>query len=227
MPELIVALDYPDATQALRLAETLKSRVSWFKVGLELFVAAGPEVVLRLKDMGCNVFLDLKFYDIPNTAERAAAAIARLGADMLTVHCQGGSKMCAGVIGYITRLFVKPPLVIGVTVLTSFGTGELPGIAQPPDIFCLQLAGVANGSGLDGVVCSAVEVGAIKRAYPDLICVCPGIRPIALNGDDQSRIATPAQALAAGADYLVVGRPITANSRPIQTVEAILADFIK
>lgn len=225
MAELIVALDFPDAGHALRLADALKLRVRWVKVGLELFISSGPDIVRHLKEMGFSVFLDLKLYDIPNTAEQAALAIARLGADMLTVHCQGGRRMCACVAKSLAELFSSPPLVIGVTVLTSFTDGEMPGIELSPLDFGLELTRVAADSGLDGVVCSAREAGSVKGAYPELICVCPGIRPLALARDDQSRVAGPCEAARAGADYLVVGRPITASPEPVAAAEAILAEI--
>lgn len=221
--ELIAALDYPDARQALALARVLRTQVKWFKVGLELFISAGPSVVCQLKDLELLVFLDLKIYDIPNTAISAAKATARLGADMLTLHCQGGKRMCAGVVEALRESCPKSPLTMGVTALTSFGADEMPGIAATPSEFGLELADLAAGWGLNGVICSAGEAEAIKAGHPDLICVCPGIRPVGSVKDDQSRCYTPAQAVRTGADYLVVGRPINRSPDPARAAAEILA----
>lgn len=224
MPELMVALDFPVADSALDLAGRLRGTVPWCKVGMELFCQAGPSVLARLRDMGFHVFLDLKFYDIPHTVAQAVRAAARHGAEMLTIHTQGGERMCrearqAAADG------AQPPLLFGVTVLTSFGPGQMPGIAREPGDFAAQLASMAADWDLDGVVCSGQEAAGIKARQPGLRCLCPGIRPSAAAADDQCRIMTPAAAVAVGADYLVVGRPITRADDPLAAARAILDEM--
>lgn len=219
MTRLIVALDLPDAKQALFLAERLKGVVSWLKVGLELFIAAGPEIVARLKRLDFQVFLDLKLYDIPNTVAGAVASAVEIGCDMLTLHLQGGARMCEAARAVSRE---NDLLLLGVTALTSFAPGEMPGITVPPSEFAWTLAANAREWGLSGVVCSGFEAAGIKGAFPDLFCVCPGIRPQALAWDDQRRAMTPAQAAAAGADFIVVGRPVLRASDPALAAEEII-----
>lgn len=223
MAELIVALDFPAADSALELAGRLRGTVPWCKVGMELFCQAGPSVLARLRDMGFHVFLDLKFYDIPHTVAQAVRAAARHGAEMLTIHTQGGERMCCEARQAADS--AQPPLLFGVTVLTSFGPGQMPGIEWEPADFAAQLASMAAGWGLDGVVCSGQEAAGIKARQPGLRCLCPGIRPAAAAADDQCRIMTPAAAVAAGADYLVVGRPITRADDPLAAARAILDEM--
>ncbi|HJA79722.1 orotidine-5'-phosphate decarboxylase [uncultured Desulfovibrio sp.] len=223
MAELIVALDFPAADSALELAGRLRGTVPWCKVGMELFCQAGPSVLARLRDMGFHVFLDLKFYDIPHTVAQAVRAAARHGAEMLTIHTQGGERMCCEARQAADS--AQPPLLFGVTVLTSFGPGQMPGIEREPADFAAQLASMAAGWGLDGVVCSGQEAAGIKARQPGLRCLCPGIRPAAAAADDQCRIMTPAAAVAAGADYLVVGRPITRADDPLAAARAILDEM--
>lgn len=226
MAELIAALDFDKPEIALALARLLKPQLNWCKVGLELFISAGPPIVKDLKKLGYKVFLDLKIYDIPNTAIRAAIAAANLGADMLTIHCQGGEIMCASVASALFDKFIDPPLVIGVTALTSFEDGGMPGIYSPVEEYAQYLAEQANLWAISGVVCAPGEAARIK-AKTDLLCVCPGIRPSGSRPDDQGRIATPAMAIANGADFLVVGRPISQSADPVAATAKILAEMAK
>ena len=227
MPHLIVALDVPDLGKALNLSRQLRGVLDWCKVGLELFTVGGPRLVERLKEQGYHVFLDLKFYDIPNTVARAVTAAANLGVDLLTLHCQGGERMCAAAVearDNATNACARP-LLFGVTALTSFGPGEMPGITAKPGDFAQALALGAAAWGLDGVVCSGHEVRGIKAAAPALACLCPGIRPGGAAAGDQRRTMTPAQAVRAGADYLVVGRPILEAPEPTGAAAAIVAEM--
>lgn len=224
MAELIVALDFPDTVSALALARRLRGVVPWCKVGMELFCLAGPTVLAQLREMDFHVFLDLKFYDIPNTAAQAVRAAARGGAELLTIHIQGGERMCREAMSAAAAC-ERPPLVFGVTVLTSFGPGQMPGITRAPADFAGELARLADDWKLDGIVCSGQEAAAVKAHHPRLRCLCPGIRPASAAADDQCRIMTPAAAVAAGADYLVVGRPITRAADPQAAARAILDEM--
>jgi orotidine-5'-phosphate decarboxylase len=221
--EILVALDVPTASGALALADRLRGAVCGFKVGSQLFTAAGPDVVRALVDRGDRVFLDLKFHDIPNTVAGAAAAAADLGVWMLNVHAGGGAAMMAaarrGADESAARRGARAPIVIGVTVLTSFSDDTLRevGVAATPIEQVQRLARLAQEAGLDGVVASPQEVGAIRRACgPAFLIVTPGIRGGAAvsDPDDQQRTATPAGAIAAGSSYLVIGRPITGAGDP-------------
>ncbi|MEW5773785.1 MAG: orotidine-5'-phosphate decarboxylase [Thermodesulfobacteriota bacterium] len=225
-PKLVVALDLPDAASALALAGGLPAEC-WAKVGLELFTAAGPEVVSGLAGTGRKVFLDLKFLDIPNTVRGAVRSAARLGAAMADVHLLGGVRMLAAALqgreDAAAEGFARP-LLLGITVLTSMGPGDLPlpGAGDPADLV-LDLARLAKAEGLDGVVCSGREVPAVKAACGrDFLCLTPGIRPEGEDAGDQRRTMTPAQAVAAGADYLVAGRPVTRAADPAAAARAIL-----
>ncbi len=224
MGELVTALDFPDAKAALSMAAQLKGVVPWVKVGLELFTAEGPDMVRKLKDMRYNVFLDCKFYDIPNTCKGAAASAARLGADMMTVHLCGGERMCKAALDG-ARNVNEHVKIFGVTALTSFSEGEMPGIAMGVSEFAFYLAGKAFEWGLSGIVCSGFEVMPIKKAYPGLQCLCPGIRPAGSAAGDQRRIMTPFAAIKYGADYLVVGRPITKDGDPAEAAKRILNEM--
>ena len=224
MAELVVALDFDDALDALTMATELRGKVPWVKVGLELFAIEGPRILYSLKGLGYKVFLDLKLHDIPNTVSRAALACAKAGADLITVHLTGGERMCRATLD-ILRSVPNRPLVFGVTVLTSLAEGELPGCQQPLPDFTRSLADHAVLWGLDGVVCSGRECAGIKAQYPDLRCLTPGIRMDYDGTDDQKRVMTPAQAVAAGSDFLVVGRPITRSAHPAAAAAAILADM--
>jgi orotidine-5'-phosphate decarboxylase len=227
-PRVIVALDFPDAISAFGLASRLDPAKCALKVGKELFTAADAGLVRELVGRGFRVFLDLKFHDIPNTAAQACAAATRLGVWMLNVHASGGSAMMAAARDAVARAAAETgapkPLLIAVTVLTSLAERDLAeiGIRATPEEQVLRLARLAQAQGLDGVVCSAQEAAALKRALgPAFKLVTPGIRPAGADIQDQARVMTPAQAIAAGADYLVIGRPITAAPDPLAALDAI------
>jgi orotidine-5'-phosphate decarboxylase len=220
---LIVALDYPEAAPALALAERLDPALCRLKVGKELFVAAGPQLVRALVDRGYQVFLDLKFHDIPNTVAQACKAAAGLGVWMLNVHASGGLAMMRAAREALEPLHPRPHL-IAVTVLTSLSRADLAaiGLDLPPEDQVLRLARLSHAAGLDGVVCSAREAERLRRELgPDFLLVTPGIRPAGSTTDDQQRVLTPIQALRAGADYLVVGRPITRAPDPVAAVQSM------
>lgn len=221
---VIVALDFPDAEAALAVAARLDPALCRVKVGKELFVAAGPAIVERLQARGFEVFLDLKFHDIPNTVAGACRAAARLGVWMLDVHASGGSAMMRAAREAVAG-FAKPPLLIGVTVLTSLSDAELGEIGFPGSASdnVARLARLAAASGLDGVVCSAEEAAMLREALgTGFVSVTPGIR---LPGDakgDQSRVVTPEDAVRRGAHYLVIGRPVTQSADPAATLQSIV-----
>jgi orotidine-5'-phosphate decarboxylase len=222
---LIVALDFPTAPPALELAARLKESGCRVKVGKELFTRAGPALVERLVADGFQVFLDLKYHDIPNTVAAACRAAADLGVWMLNVHAQGGPKMLAA-----AREAIPPggPRLIAVTILTSLDQAELDALGLPgtPADNVLRLARLAERAGLDGVVCSPQEIGLLRQHLRrDFRLVTPGIRPAGSAQDDQRRVMTPRQALGAGADYLVIGRPITAADDPLAALRAIQASL--
>ncbi len=226
-PRIIVALDFPDAAAARAMVARLDPGLCRLKVGKELFVAAGPIFVRELVDRGFGVFLDLKFHDIPNTVAQACKAAARLGVWMTNVHASGGPRMLAAAREALEG-FEHRPLLIAVTVLTSMGPAELNaiGVAAGPEQQVLRLAGLTREAGLDGVVCSALEAPALRRELgPGFRLVTPGIRPAGGEAGDQTRIMTPAQALQAGADYLVIGRPITQAPDPITALQQIHAEI--
>jgi orotidine-5'-phosphate decarboxylase len=231
-PRVIVALDFAEPTPALALAGRLDPAACALKVGKELFVVAGPEPVRWMVERGFRVFLDLKFHDIPNTVAGACAAATRLGVWMLNVHAAGGSAMLVAARDAVTRTAATEgrlrPLLIAVTVLTSLGDADLAAIgvhgstAQQAE----KLAQLAAANGLDGVVCSAVEAPMLRAALPaPFTLVTPGIRPAGSARDDQARVITPAAALANGADYLVIGRPITQAADPLAALAAINASL--
>jgi len=217
----ILALDFPTADKAIALAEQLQPSQCRLKVGKELFTRAGPLVVEALQNKGFEVFLDLKFHDIPNTAAMAVKAAAELGVWMVNVHCGGGLRMLQACREVLEQCGGSKPLLIGVTVLTSMERSDLAGVGLDcePEQQVLRLAGLASEAGLDGLVCSAREARALKAAHPALALVTPGIRAAACAADDQRRTLNPSEALAEGADYLVVGRPITAAENPAKTLE--------
>lgn len=228
---LIVALD-TGAEAALTLAHSLDGVVTRLKVGMTLFYEAGPEIVLELRRLGFEVFLDLKLHDIPHQVEGAAAAAARLGASMLTVHASGGAEMVAAAVRGAERgandAGVAPPKVIAVTVLTSMDDATLGriGVSRPAHEQVELLAKLASEAGAAGIVCSPREAASMRALLgPEALVVTPGVRPTGAAVGDQSRVATPAAALGAGASHLVVGRPITAAAIPSSAAEEIIAEM--
>ncbi len=222
-PRVIVALDYPAAEPALELVARLDPALCRLKVGKEMFTRLGPTFVERLQLAGFQVFLDLKYHDIPNTVAAACAAAADLGVWMVNLHASGGRRMMETarerLAGYGER-----PLLIAVTILTSLGEEDLAeiGFSGTPEENVLRLAALAEDSGLDGVVCSPLEAAAIhRRAGQGFRLVTPGVRPASAALDDQKRVMTPGDAIRAGASYLVVGRPITAAEDPLASLQAI------
>ncbi|WP_237065439.1 orotidine-5'-phosphate decarboxylase [Microbulbifer guangxiensis] len=225
---VIVALDYDNASAALAMADQLDPALCRVKVGKELFTIAGPDVVRELVKRGFEVFLDLKFHDIPNTVAAAVRAAAELGVWMVNVHASGGSRMMRAAAEALESYGDQRPLLIGVTVLTSTAPEELPevGVQRPLQEQVLALATLARDSGLDGVVCSAQEASALRRECgEDFALVTPGIRPAGAAADDQRRIVTPARAMELGSSYLVIGRPVTGAPEPVEALKGILAEL--
>lgn len=224
-PKVVVALDFADAESALSFVAELTPNLCRLKVGKELFAVAGPEFVKRLVDLKFDVFLDLKYHDIPNTVAKAVQAAARLGVWMVNVHALGGRKMMEAAQNALHELDVeRKPLLIAVTILTSMEQEDLAeiGLTGSPKENVLRLAKLAQSSGLDGVVCSAHEVSEIRTIIGGNFClVTPGIRPAGCDVNDQKRIMTPNQAIESGSDYLVVGRPITRSADPVQALKDI------
>ena len=231
MNPILVALDVDTPAKALALADALRGAVGGFKIGKQLFTAAGPDMVRQLNARGDRVFLDLKFHDIPNTVAGAVQSAVGTGAWMVNVHASGGSAMMKAAAEAAVKAAAASgaakPLVIGVTVLTSMTDAALKevGVDRPMVDQVVHLAKLAKDSGLDGVVASPQEITAIRAACgPDFQIVTPGIRPADQQGkDDQARTLTPAEAIQAGATYLVIGRPITGAPDPRKAAEAILA----
>jgi orotidine-5'-phosphate decarboxylase len=234
---ILVALDVSDFETAFRLFASLTDHVGGFKVGKELFVAAGfhtdgRDFIDRLVEQECNVFLDMKFHDIPNTVAGAVRAATRAGVWMLNVHASGGREMMRAAVQAAhetsTRLGKKPPLVVAVTVLTSLNTQDLHeiGLVGTPEESVLRLSVLAKDCGVDGVVASAQEAAAIKRECgADFLVVSPGIRPAGGDPGDQKRLSTPGNAVRCGCDYLVIGRPITQAKDPVQAAVDIAAEI--
>ncbi len=219
---IIVALDFSTPDQALEFVGRLEPASCRVKVGFELFLAGGTVLVEQLQRAGFDVFLDLKFHDIPNTVAAASRVAARLGVWMFNVHAAGGARMIAAARDALAG---EPhtPLLIAVTVLTSMSATELTevGVARDPAAQVLHLAALAANAGADGVVCSAQEAAALRASQGERFClVTPGIRPFATD-DDQRRVMTPRAAIAAGSDFLVIGRPITQAADPSATLNAI------
>jgi orotidine-5'-phosphate decarboxylase len=226
---LIVALDFPAADEALTLVDRLDGACQWFKVGLELYLAAGNSIVATLAGRGYSVFLDLKLHDIPNTVAGAVRSVAGLSAGLLTVHAAGGPVMLKAAADAAAAAEHGPTL-LAVTVLTSMDENQLHSVGVPctPASQVLRLARVATASGIHGLVCSPEEVGELRNALgQQAILVTPGIRPAGANAGDQKRIATPGAAIAAGASYLVVGRPITQAADPESAARAIVDEIAK
>lgn len=230
---LIVALDFNSAQAATQMTDRLSGCASMFKVGMEAYTAEGPMLARYLIDSGKKVFLDLKFLDIPNTVRGACRAAAAMAVTLVNVHALGGRKMMRAALEGATEGASEGhprPLVLAVTILTSLASDDLAeiGIAGPPESAVLRMARLAQSEGLDGVVASAKEVAALrKECGSQFMIVTPGIRPAGASANDQSRTATPQAALDAGADYLVVGRPITAAPDPAAAAGAILEEMKK
>jgi orotidine-5'-phosphate decarboxylase len=229
---VIVALDVPEAEAALRLAVLLAPVAGAFKIGSELFTSAGPEIVRKIRATGGPVFLDLKFHDIPNTVARAVAAAVRLDVQMVTIHTSGGLEMMRAAEESAQKtakqLGRNAPLILGVTVLTSMDSNNLSEIGAHPNVGqqVERLAALAVKAGLRGLVCSPLEIAALRRILPtSMQLVTPGIRTGNEKADDQKRTLTPKEAMTAGASWLVIGRPIYAAENPRAAAEAILASL--
>ena len=221
---LLIALDVNRGADALALAAQLSPEHCRLKIGKELYTREGRQLVEALQGIGYDIFLDLKYHDIPNTVAAALRVAAEMGVWMVNVHASGGRKMLETAADALA-CYCQPPLLIAVTVLTSLGEAELReiGIDEPLAAHVARLTALAAGSGLNGVVCSAHEAGAVKAAHGrDFLTVTPGIRPAGSSADDQTRTMTPAAALQAGSDYLVIGRPVTRAEKPA----VALADII-
>ena len=226
-PKIIVALDYSDAQSALDLVARLEPALCRLKVGKELFTAAGPQLLEKFMQRGFEIFLDLKFHDIPNTTAQACKAAAALGVWMVNVHALGGRKMMEAAREAVANTAHRPKLV-AVTVLTSMAQQDLSelGIGATPADLVLRLAKLAYASGLDGVVCSAQEAAMLRQHVDKEFClVTPGIRPADSDANDQSRIMTPRAALENGASYLVIGRPITQAVDPLRALQNIAKEI--
>jgi len=222
--KIIVALDVPTKREALELVEKLSGQLSFFKIGLQLYTAEGPEVVRAVLSTGCKVWLDLKLYDIPNTVAKAVESAGSHGVQMLTVHLSGGSEM----IRAATAARTNKMLLLGVTVLTSSTDETLReiGIQGKIEEQVLRLAKLGVEAGIDGVVASPHEIKTLRREFGDKIKIAvPGIRPEWSASGDQKRITTPREAVDAGADYLVIGRPITGHQEPCEAVARILDEM--
>lgn len=219
-PKIIIALDFPDAQPALALADRLEPSQCRLKVGKQLFTATGPDLIEQLMQRGFEIFLDLKFHDIPNTTAQACKAAASLGVWMVNVHALGGRKMLEAARDAVAGTSQKPRL-IAVTLLTSMAQQDLAdiGINATPAEMVMRLATLARDSGLDGVVCSAHESALLRKHCGNDFClVTPGIRPAQASLDDQSRVMTPHAAMEAGSSYLVIGRPITQAADPLRAL---------
>ena len=229
--KIIIALDVPDTDGALRLIDSIADRgepPALCKIGLELFTAEGPSVVKAVKARGCEVFLDLKFHDIPNTVAHAVKSAAGLGVAMTTLHAVGGPVMMEAAAKAANEAGESELLILAVTVLTSMDSSQLSstGINVDPKEQVLRLAGLAAKAGIGGIVCSPLEIEAIRENYGDkLRIVTPGVRPTWAPAGDQKRVMTPAEAVKAGSDWLVIGRPITAAENPREAYAKVLTEL--
>ena len=225
---VIVALDFDKQADALNLVSHLDPTLCRLKVGKEMFTHFGPQFVQELQQRRFEVFLDLKFHDIPNTVAKAVKAAADLGVWMVNVHASGGSKMMSAARESLVTYGTEKPHLIAVTVLTSMEQSDLTelGISLTPAQQVLKLAALTQQAGLDGVVCSAQEATLLKQQFgKDFMLVTPGIRPTSSSQDDQKRVMTPSQALAVGVDYMVIGRPITKAADPLAALNAIVREI--
>ncbi len=229
---LIIALDVPAADKALKLVNLLKGKVGMFKVGSQLFTTAGPQLVREIVSGGDKVFLDLKFHDIPRTVANAALEAVKIGVSMFNLHTMGGMDMMRLTIQetdrYCSTFKVPRPKIVGITVLTSLNQESFKrmGLERSVDEIVIRLSQLALETGLDGVVASPREIRAIREACGEgFIIVTPGIRPSWASADDQRRFATPREAIEAGADYIVIGRPITGSKAPLLSLERVLSEL--
>ncbi|HRZ11287.1 MAG TPA: orotidine-5'-phosphate decarboxylase [Kiritimatiellia bacterium] len=225
--QLIVALDVAGTAEALALVDRLPPEANWYKIGLELFCAEGPAIVQAVRARGKNVFLDLKLHDIPRTVERAVLSAAKSGAGMLTVHACGGRVMLKAAADAARRC-PRPPLLVAVTTLTSLDQRDLAelGIARDPQVHVMAMADMALKQGVNGLVCSPQEVEGLRARFgARAVLVTPGIRPAGSDPGDQKRVATPLTAVRAGADFLVVGRPILEAPDPAAAARSILKEI--
>ncbi len=234
MPEVIVALDVEEGNEALKLVRELKGKVDYFKIGSRIFTAEGPALIEKINRLGCSVFLDLKFHDIPATVAGSVRAACSLGVRMMTLHTTGGVEMMKAAVREVEKKFkkfsAKRPLLVGVTVLTSISREDLEIISPARDEISdivLRLATKAKEAGLDGIVSSALETERIRKEFgKDFVIVTPGIRPSGYNStDDQKRVATPKSAAKAGSNFLVIGRPVYGASSPALAVDGILREL--
>lgn len=229
MAELIVALDVQTRGEAEAKVREIGDAVGFYKIGLELFVAEGPDVVKAVKGLGKKVFLDLKFHDIPRTVERAVRSGGRLGVDLMTVHASGGRAMVRAAADAAAEFGAAGPRILAVTVLTSLDQSDLTDIGvlsrTPADqVAAMGMLAVENGA--HGLVCSPLEVGSLSRLFkPGVLFVTPGVRPAGAAVGDQKRVATPAEAVRGGATHLVVGRPILAAADPAAAARAVLSEI--
>ena len=226
--DLIVALDVPNKNELINTLNRLPDIINWYKVGLELFIAEGPEILKILKSFGKKIFLDLKLHDIPQTVENAINVACQYDVDMMTVHGLGGKKMLEAAANAASN-FKNPPKLVAVTTLTSLGDEDLNDIGISKDISsqALSLGSLAISSGIDGLVTSAFEAKVLRDEFPSSLLITPGIRLKDDNVNDQKRVATPDFALRQGATHLVVGRSILKSNDPLFVVENIMADIKK
>ena len=225
---LIVALDVPDRSAALKAVENLTGHIGFFKIGLELFTREGPRLVEEIRDRGEKIFLDLKLHDIPNTVKGAVRSVCALGVQMLTVHASGGPQMLAAACQE-AQSSATPPLILAVTALTSLSETDVRdlGIIGTTEQWVERLAGMAQQSGIRGIVASAKELAMLRAKFGDqLQFVIPGIRPAGAALQDQSRAVTPSEAILAGANYIVVGRPILQAPDPAAAADAIVKEIM-
>ncbi|MGV8838071.1 orotidine-5'-phosphate decarboxylase [Cellvibrio sp.] len=228
-PRIVVAMDFDNADQCLAMAKRLSPLDCRLKVGKELFTACGPKIVEQLMASGFEIFLDLKFHDIPTTTSKAVKAAAELGVWMVNVHASGGERMMVAAREILERRSGKPPLLIAVTVLTSMEASDLSGVGIlcSPEEQVMRLARLTHSCGLDGIVCSAQEATLMRTQFgKDFCLVTPGIRLDTSPVDDQRRTLTPAAALVAGSSYLVIGRPITQSPDPAETCKSIIQTLL-
>jgi orotidine-5'-phosphate decarboxylase len=226
--KIIIALDVPDTDGAMRLLDTLEEAPALCKIGLELFTAEGPSVVKAIRSRGSQVFLDLKFHDIPNTVAHAVHSAAKLGVAMTTLHASGGAEMMEAAAKAAEDATGNDLLLLAVTVLTSMDAAQLTstGIGVAPEAQVLRLASLARESGIGGVVCSPREIASVRDSLgSELRIVTPGVRPVWASTGDQKRVMTPGDAIRAGADWLVIGRPITAADLPKEAYARVIEEI--